>query len=95
MAKLVKIECEVKNVIVFVVQTPSGLLRLRTDSFTSIEIVTYTTEVTGDISCGPRKPVNAVVICYLPNTDKRLKSDGILKSVVFVPSDFKLTPEKS
>ncbi len=95
MAKLVKIECEVKNVIVFVVQTSSGLLRLRTNSFTGIEIVTHTTEVTGDISCGPRKPVNAVVICYLPNTDKRLKSDGILKSVVFVPSDFKLTPEKS
>jgi len=95
LAKLVKIECEVRNVIVFVVQTPSGLLRLRTNSFTGINIVTYTSEVTGDISCGPRKPVNAVVINYISNTDKRSKSDGILKSVEFVPSDFKLTPEKS
>ena len=95
MATLVKIECEVKNVIIFVLQTPTGLLRLRTNSFTGVEIVTYTTEVTGDISCGPRKPVNAVVICYLPNNDKRWKSDGILKSVEFVPADFKLKPEKS
>lgn len=95
MAKLVKIECEVKNVIIFVLQTPNGLLRLRTNSFTGIEIVTYTTEVTGDISCGLRKPINTVVICYLPTTDKRFKLDGVLKSVEFVPSDFKLTPEKS
>jgi hypothetical protein len=90
-----KIECEVRDVIIFVVQTPSGLLRLRTNSFAGINIVTYTDEVSGDISCGPRKPVNAVVINYIPNTDKRSKSDGILKSVDFVPSDFKLMPEKS
>jgi tetratricopeptide (TPR) repeat protein len=94
-AKLMKIECEVRNVIIFVVQTPSGLLRLRTNNFAGINIVTYTDEVSGDISCGPRKPVNAVVINYIPNTDKRSKSDGILKSVDFVPSDFKLMPEKS
>ena len=94
MATLVRIECEVKN-IVFVVKTSSGLLRLKTDSFDSLDITTYTSEVAGEISCGPRKPENVVVICYLPNTDKRVKADGILKSVEFVPTDFKLKPDKS
>jgi tetratricopeptide (TPR) repeat protein len=90
-ATLVKIECEAKNV-VFVLQTASGLLRLRTGGFDDIEITTYTPEVKGEISCGARKPENVVVICYLPNTDKRIKADGVLKSIEFVPTDFKLKP---
>jgi tetratricopeptide (TPR) repeat protein len=93
LATLVKIECEVKN-IVFVFQTPAGLLRLRTNSFEDMEITTFTADVRGDISCGPRKPENVVVICYLPNTDKRMKVDGVLKSIEFVPADFKLKPDK-
>jgi tetratricopeptide (TPR) repeat protein len=94
MATLVKIECEVKN-ITFILQIPSGLLRLRTRSFAEVAIVTYAPDVAGDISCGPRKPVNTVVICYVPSADKRLKSDGVLKSVEFVPADFKLKPDRS
>jgi tetratricopeptide (TPR) repeat protein len=90
-AKLVKIECEPKS-IVFVVQTANGLLRLRTASFDDIELTTYDPKVNGDITCGARKPENAVVVCYLPNTDKRLKVDGVLKSIEFVPADFKLKP---
>jgi hypothetical protein len=90
-AKLVKIECEPKS-IVFVVQTANGLLRLRTASFDDIELTTYDPKVNGDITCGARKPENAVVVCYLPNTDKRLRVDGVLKSIEFVPTDFKLKP---
>jgi tetratricopeptide (TPR) repeat protein len=93
MAKLVRIECEVKGIF-FVFQAPSGLLRLRTKSFDDIEIRTFTADVMGEISCGPRKPVNIVVICYIPNADKRLKTDGALKSVEFVPADFKLKPDR-
>ncbi len=88
-AKLVKIECEPKN-IVFVVQTPNGLLRLRTETFDDIEITTYDPKVAGEIGCGARKQENLVIVCYLPNTDKRVKADGVLKSIEFVPADFKL-----
>lgn len=91
MATLVNIDCDAKG-IVFVVQTSSGLLRLRTQSFETIEITTYSADVQGEISCGRRKPQNAVVICYVPNADKRVKADGVLKSVEFVPADFKLKP---
>lgn len=88
---LVRIECDAKG-IAFVVQTDSGLLRLRTASFDDIELTTYDTNVKGEISCGERKPANVVVVCYLPNTDKKIKADGILKSIEFVPPDFKLKP---
>ena len=88
-ATLVKIECEAKG-IVFVVQTANGLLRLRTETFDDVEITTYDPKVAGDITCGERKPQNVVVVCYRPNTDKKIKADGILKSIEFVPVDFKL-----
>ena len=90
-ATLHRLECDAKG-IVFVVQTDSGLLRLRAASFEEVEITTYDPNVKGDITCGERKPANVVVVCYLPNTDKKVKADGILKSIEFVPPDFKLKP---
>jgi hypothetical protein len=89
--RLLRIECDAKG-IVFVVETPAGLLRLRTASFDEIELTTYDTNVKGEITCGERKPVNVVIVCYLPNTDRRVKADGVLKSIEFVPDDFKLRP---
>lgn len=90
-ATLVKIECDAKG-IVFVVQTATGLLKLRTADFESVEITTYDSNMRGEITCGERKPANPVVVCYVPNTDKKVKADGVLKSIEFVPSDFKLKP---
>jgi tetratricopeptide (TPR) repeat protein len=88
-ATLVKIECEPKG-IVFVVQTANGLLRLRTATFDDIELTTYDPKVAGEITCGDRKPENVVIVCYLPNMDKKVKADGVLKSIEFVPAEFKL-----
>ncbi|HEY3580196.1 MAG TPA: tetratricopeptide repeat protein, partial [Pyrinomonadaceae bacterium] len=90
-ATLLRLECDAKG-IVFIIQTASGLLRLRTPTFEDVEITTYDTNIKGDITCGERKPANPVVVVYAPNTDKRLKADGILKSIEFVPPDFKLKP---
>jgi FimV-like protein len=89
---LVKIECEPKGGIVFVVKTASGLLRLRIPNFNNLEIRTWDAAVSGEITCGDRKPETSVVVCYVPGIDKRLKIDGVLKSIEFVPSDFKLKP---
>ncbi|HEU4710363.1 MAG TPA: tetratricopeptide repeat protein [Pyrinomonadaceae bacterium] len=90
-ATLVKIECDAKG-IVFVFQTPAALLRLSSTSFDGIELTTYSPDVKGQIACGPRKPENVVIICYVPGADKRAKTDGVLKSLEFVPADFKLKP---
>lgn len=88
---LLKLECEAKG-IVFVVQNGTALLRLRAASFDGIELTTYDTSVKGEITCGERKPANAVIVAFVANADKRLKIDGILKSIEFVPADFKLKP---
>ena len=90
-ATLLRLECDAKG-IVFVLQTASGLLRLRAASFDDVEITTYDTNVKGEIGCGERKPANLVVAVYAANADKRVKADGIAKSIEFVPPDFKLKP---
>ena len=75
---LVKIECDPKAGIVFVVKTASGLLRLTTNSFNNVEMRTWDAAVSGEITCGERKPEHSVVACYIPhtvpNTDKRVKT---------------------
>ncbi len=86
---LVRIDCEPKG-LVFVVKTGDRLLRLRTDGFEKISITTFNPNIKGDITCGIRKPDNPVIVCYLPITDKRAKTDGVLSSIEFVPSDFNL-----
>lgn len=93
-ATLLRLECDAKG-IVFVVQTASGLLQLRTASFDDVEITTYDPNVKGDITCGERKPANPVIVVYEPNTDKRVKANGTLKSIEFVPADFKLKPSEA
>jgi tetratricopeptide (TPR) repeat protein len=86
---LVQIECDAKG-ITFIVKLDDRTLKLRTDSFAHVGIVAFTTEVSGEIRCGPRKPENTVVICYTPGTDARAQTDGTMKSLEFVPKDFKL-----
>jgi tetratricopeptide (TPR) repeat protein len=81
-ATLVKIECGAKG-IVFVVRDGTQLLRLVTKTFDDIEITTYDPKSGGEITCGPRKAESPVVVCYMPNTKE-------LKSIEFVPADFKL-----
>ncbi len=88
-ATLVKIECSAKG-IVFVLQSGTRTLRLLTKTFDDIEMTTYDPKSGGEITCGPRKPESLVVVCYVPSTDKKLGADGLLKSVEFVPPDFKL-----
>ena len=88
---LLSIDCNSKG-IMFVVQTATGLIPLRTATFGDVEITTYDPKVQGDITCGERKPVNVVVVYYIPNKDKRKVFEGTLKAIEFVPADFKLKP---
>jgi tetratricopeptide (TPR) repeat protein len=87
---LTQIDCGPKG-IVFTISVGDTLLKLQTKSFDDIDITTFSTEVGGEITCGVRKIKNAVVVCYLPSKDARSKTDGIAKSLDFVPPDFKLS----
>ena len=88
---LMSIDCEA-NGLVFVVKTQERTLRLRADSFQQVRRVSFTADVRGTITCGARKPENPVGVCYLPISDKRANSDGVLSSVEFVPREFQLVP---
>lgn len=86
---LVRIDCAGKS-ITFIVKVGDSLLRLKTDRFESVDITTFSADVSGEITCGLRKSQNRVVVCYIPKSDARAKIDGLLRSVEFVPQDFKL-----
>ena len=86
---LVRIDCDAKG-ITFVVKVGDGLLRLQSKNFEEMDITTFSPDIAGEITCGPRKPENNVVICYVPNSDAKAKTDGTIKSIEFVPKEFKL-----
>jgi tetratricopeptide (TPR) repeat protein len=88
---LLSIDCEPMG-LVFVVKTNDRVLHLKTDTFQQIKRTTFTEDVKGTVTCGVRKPSNAVVVCYVPMGDQRAKFDGVLRSVEFVPADFRLAP---
>lgn len=88
---LTRVDCDKKGM-TFVIQLDARVLRLRAESFEAIDIVAFTTDAGNEISCGPRKAENPVVVCYLPSSDAGTKIDGQVKSIEFVPRDFKLNP---
>ena len=91
-ATLIRLECDAKGII-FVMKAGEHTLRLRTATFNDMEITTYNPEVKGDITCGVRKPEDSVVVCFIPKVDSRSKTDGLIKSVEFVPASFRLKTE--
>jgi tetratricopeptide (TPR) repeat protein len=82
------IECNARG-ITYVVQAGDRLLRLHSDNFERVMITAYTGDVSGEITCGPRKPENLVVMTYVAAKDKS-KVDGELSALEFVPKDFVL-----
>jgi tetratricopeptide (TPR) repeat protein len=89
LGKLTRIDCDAKG-ITFTVRISGRLLKLKTDNFAHVQIVTFSEDSRGEITCGPRKPENSVVVCYLPETSAGAKINGVIKSLEFVPPDFKL-----
>lgn len=83
------IECDAKG-ITFVVSVKDQLIRLHTDKFENVLRVAFSAEGGRVMTCGPRKAENAVVVCYVPGADARARFDGTIKSVEFVPKEFKL-----
>ncbi len=88
---LTRIDCDARS-ITFVVKVDYRILKLTTDTFQHANIVSFSEDAGHQITCGLRKTQNNVVVAYVPASDPRLKIDGVLKSVEFVPPDFKLKP---
>lgn len=89
--RLVRIDCDQKGM-TFVVRIEDRMIKLRSTSFESVDMTSFSADSGGEITCGPRKPENNVVVSYVASSDSRLKVDGVAKSLEFVPPDFKLKP---
>ncbi|HEY8186398.1 MAG TPA: tetratricopeptide repeat protein [Pyrinomonadaceae bacterium] len=87
---LARIDCDARGGITFVVRINGSLLKLKTDSFAHVELVTFSENSGGEVTCGLRRPENNVVVCYVPSTAAGSRNDGVIKSLEFVPPDFKL-----
>ena len=88
-ATLVRIDCNARG-ITFTVKVGERLIKLKSASFDQVEITTFSPDVSGEITCGPRKPQNNVVVVYLPMSDARTQTEGSIRSLEFVPKDFLL-----
>jgi tetratricopeptide (TPR) repeat protein len=88
-ATLLRVDCDSKG-IVFTVRIDERVVKLHTDRFQSVMMKAFSEDTGGMITCGPRKPENAVVICFVPSADARPLVEGTIKSIEFVPKDFKL-----
>jgi alkyl sulfatase BDS1-like metallo-beta-lactamase superfamily hydrolase len=88
---LVSIDCDAKG-IVFVVKVADRLLRLKTTGFEHLDITSFSSDAGNEVTCGARKRENMVVMTYEPKIDVRSKTEGIAKSLEFVPKEFQLKP---
>lgn len=88
---LTRIDCDAKG-ITFVVKVGDRMLKLNTDTFQHANLMSFSEDAGNEITCGIRKTQNNVVVAYVPVTGLRAKVDGALKSLEFVPPDFKLKP---
>jgi hypothetical protein len=55
-----------------------------------LQSTSFSPDAGHEINCGPRQPENNVIVAYVSASDDRAKTDGVAKSIEFVPKDFKL-----
>jgi len=86
---LVRIDCDQKGVL-FLVKVGGRMLKLQSEGFDNLHLMAYTQDAGGRITCGARKPENAVVITYRASANARAKVDGDMVAIEFVPAAFQL-----
>ncbi|MCA1632953.1 MAG: hypothetical protein LC802_04325 [Acidobacteria bacterium] len=94
-----RVDCNAKGV-VFIVKAGKRQLRLRRPGFDGLHIIAFTPDAAGtELTCGPRQPEGHVVATYRPAAAAaaapRVKTDGELTALEFVPADFQLEAVKA
>jgi FimV-like protein len=83
---LVGIDCSGVNILL-IVRVGARLLKLQSAGLEDIEFVTYSPDISGDMTCGTRNPENPVIVIYRPSKNARAKTDGEVRTVSFVPKE--------
>src|SRR3989442_13003898 len=93
-----KLECDnSKGVAYFLVQAGDRLYKLRATSLGRVKLTTYV-PAPPEVTCGPRKNPETIVITYRPASDPkevRAKIDGDAIAVQIVPKDFQVKNDGS
>lgn len=90
-ALLIRVDCDAKGIF-FVLKMGDRLLRLKTDNFERVEMTTFSEDAGREMTCGPRKTENNVIVSYVASAEGRGRVDGVIKAIEFVPKDFQLKP---
>jgi len=85
---LTAIDCNAKG-ITFQLRAGDRALKFHSDNFDGVDITAFTTGISGQITCGPRKPENWIILTYAP-PKAASKTDGEVKAIEFVPATFVL-----
>jgi tetratricopeptide (TPR) repeat protein len=88
---LLRIDCDAGGV-TMTIKVGERTLKLHNNELTRIDFLTYTQEMRGEISCGPRSPVNAVLVNYRPSKDARARLDGEVTAVAFLSKELEAMP---
>jgi tetratricopeptide (TPR) repeat protein len=84
---LEQVDCEGAGVVLTVV-AGGRTLKLQNSALRRIRFVTYTTEVSGQLTCGLREPANPVLVTFRPSKDSATNADGEVIAVEFIPRDW-------
>lgn len=84
-----KIECQ-PQAIYFTIKADNQILQLKSDTFETINLTAYSKEMgNAKFGCGELKQDNLAVIVYRQADKNEAKIAGELKSIEFVPTNFK------
>src|SRR5262245_1433083 len=89
-----KLDCDNKGVAYFSIQASDRVYRIRAAALHQVQLAAYT-PTASNITCGPRKTPENVVLTYRPTSDPKdakAKIDGDAIAVELVPNDFKFKP---
>jgi Protein of unknown function (DUF1570) len=85
-----KITC-VKGVVNYGVKTETGLLNLTSKDFNELKMINFSTEnENAQIGCDTSLKNLLTVLTYQENKNAKIKSNGTLSAIYFVPKTFKL-----
>jgi tetratricopeptide (TPR) repeat protein len=85
---LTAIDCNSRG-ITFSVRAGDHVFKFHSVNFDGLDITAFTTGISGDITCGPRKPENWIILTYAP-PKAGVRNDGEVSAIEFVPQTFVL-----
>src|SRR6185369_15078545 len=67
----VKLDCDNKGTAYFIIQAADRAYKFRASALGRVQLTAYTREAGSEISCGPRKAQNSVVLTFRPAKDPK------------------------